>query len=157
MDFQDQPTDITVIKKNAAGQETWRYPGRLLERGRDYLILEAFFDRDDMNLEGLFLCRGDRFVETWYTRRWYNIFEIHAREDDQVRGWYCNIGRPAQINGAEISYEDLSLDLIVLPDGQQHVQDEEEFENLNLAPAVRQQALDALQELRDYFNKILAN
>ena len=41
------------------------------------------------------LRRGDRFIETYYTDRWYNIFEIHAREDDRLKGWYCNIAKPA--------------------------------------------------------------
>ena len=30
----------------------------------------------------MILAKGDRFVETYYTNRWYNTFEIHAREDD---------------------------------------------------------------------------
>ena len=29
----------------------------------------------------LIVKRGDRFVETYYSARWYNIFEIHDRDD----------------------------------------------------------------------------
>jgi hypothetical protein len=147
--------NITIVKKNALGQETWRYPGRLLEQHPDRLVIEAFFDRNDMDLHGLFLGKGDRFVETWFTDRWYNIFEVHGREDDRIRGWYCNIGSPAEIDGDAVSYKDLSLDLLVFPDGRQVVLDRDEFEALNLAPAIRQQALDALQELQTYFDNRL--
>lgn len=143
--------EFTIIKKNAMNQETWRYHGRLLERADDHLVLEAFFDRDDMDLHGLFLAKGDRFVETWYTDRWFNIFEIHAREDDRLRGWYCNIGSPAAVDGNQISYIDLCLDLLVFPDGRQIVLDEAEFAELDLSAELRQQALLALDRLKKDF------
>jgi hypothetical protein len=110
---------VTVSKLNPAGEETWRYTGQLLERGINFLTLEAYFNREDVEYHGLFLGKGDRFVETYYTDRWYNIFEIHSRQDDSVTGWYCNIGCPAEINGDCLSYVDLALDLIVYPDGRQ--------------------------------------
>lgn len=145
--------ELTVIKKNIHGEETWRYHGRELERTSSQVVLEAFFDRDDMTHHGLFLGKGDRFVETWYTDRWYNVFEIHSRDDDHIRGWYCNIGYPAEVNGETISYIDLSLDLLVFPDGRQLVLDEDEFQALDISPETRRQALNALQMLSADFNK----
>ena len=88
---------ITVIKRNDRGQETWRYQGHLLEQADGRLVLEAFFDKEDMWFQGMLLGKGDRFIETYFTDRWYNIFEIHARDDDSLRGWYCNISRPVEI------------------------------------------------------------
>ena len=76
---------ITIIKQNPEGRETWRYSGTVLELGENHLVIEAFFDRDDMEFHGMWLCRGDRFVETYYLDRWYNIFEIHDRANDQTR------------------------------------------------------------------------
>jgi uncharacterized protein len=140
--------EITVIKKNTLGQETWRYHGRLIDQTANCLVLEAFFDRQDLNLKGLLLGKGDRFIETWYTDRWYNVFEIHSRDDDCLRGWYCNIGAPAVWEGQQISYVDLCLDLIVFPDGRQIVLDEDEFAALEIPPETRQQALDALAVLQ---------
>jgi uncharacterized protein len=149
-------SEMIVIKKNIQGQTTWRYTGQLVARAADHIILEAFFDRQDMDMHGLLLGKGDRFLETWYTDRWYNIFEIHAREDDHLRGWYCNIGCPAEIDGNTISYIDLSLDLLVFPDGRQIVLDEDEFTTLELPPEMRQQALQALLALKTYFHNRLA-
>lgn len=97
------------------------------------------------------LSAGDRFVETYYTNRWYNMFEIHAREDDHLRGWYCNISHPAEIDGNTLSYIDLALDLLVFPDGRQVVLDEDEFADLEISPKIRGQARQALTELQAMF------
>jgi hypothetical protein len=146
-----QGSNLTVIKQNIQGQETWRYHGRLISADDHSITLEAFFDREDISLHGLPLKKGDRFVETYYTDRWYNIFEIHAREDDRVRGWYCNIAWPARIEGDTISYIDLALDLLVFPDGRQLVLDEDEFTALELSDELRSQAHQALTELESAF------
>jgi hypothetical protein len=146
-----QGTNLTVIKQNIQGQETWRYHGRLVHQDHHSITLEAFFDREDMDHYGLPLRKGDRFVETYYTDRWYNIFEIHARENDQVRGWYCNIARPARLAGDTLSYIDLALDLLVFPDGRQIILDEDEFAALDLSDELRSQACQALSELQAFF------
>jgi len=142
---------ITVIKRNDRGQETWRYQGRRLEQADGRLVLEAFFDREEMWLQGTLLSKGDRFIETYFTDRWYNIFEIHARDDDSLRGWYCNISRPAEIEGDTISWVDLALDLLVFPDRRQVVLDEDEFARLEISPEERRQAQAALVELQAIF------
>ena len=86
---------ITIIKLNLARQETFRYGGEVLEWRPDGVLLEAFFNRPDLPFHGLVMGQGDRFVEGYYTHRWYNIFEMHARQDDHLKGWYCNVTRPA--------------------------------------------------------------
>jgi uncharacterized protein len=143
---------ITVIKRNLAGEETWRYRGKVLEKTETALILEALFNLDDTPFMGNFLKRGDRFVEIFYTDRWYNIFEIHDRDDGALKGWYCNIGRPAVFEAEDcLSFIDLALDLWVAPDGTQTVLDEDEFEVLNLDPETQEKALDALEQLKMRF------
>ena len=101
----------------------------------------------------MLLGKGDRFVETYYTDRWFNIFEIHAREDDHLRGWYCNVSSPAVIVGDTIAWNDLALDLLVFPDGRQYVLDEDEFSQLELSSEQRQRALNALAELQTRFKQ----
>lgn len=143
---------ITVIKRNLAGDETWRYPGRLLAREGTRLVLEARFNRPDLLFMGIVLKDGDRFVETYYTDRWYNIYEIHDHEDDHLKGWYCNISRPAVLEADDrLSYVDLALDLWVAADGRQTVLDEDEFAALNLEAESRAQARRALEELQARF------
>lgn len=142
-------TPITVIKRNLASEETWRYSGLILRREAGALVLEARFNRPDTPFQGILLKENDRFVETYYTDRWYNIFEIHDRDDDRIKGWYCNIGYPAVLEADDrLSYVDLALDLWIAPDGTQTVLDEDEFAALDLDAETRSRAQKALEELR---------
>jgi protein associated with RNAse G/E len=93
----------------------------------------------------------DRFVETFYTDRWYNIFEIYDRDDRGLKGWYCNIGYPAVTDNGTVSYVDLALDLWISADGRQTVLDEDEFAALPLTDRDRELALQALEELKTVF------
>jgi uncharacterized protein len=141
-------SQIKVIKLNIQGKETWSYSARAVERGEDYIHLEAYFDRQETDVCGMILKPGDLFLETFYTNRWYNIFEIYDRNDKKIKGWYCNIGFPAEIKEDSLSYVDLELDLVVFPDGKQLVMDEDEFNALPLTEKERRQAKAALAELQ---------
>ncbi|NMC55299.1 MAG: DUF402 domain-containing protein [Chloroflexi bacterium] len=144
-------TDVVVIKLNLERQETWRYSGRVLRRGERAVVLEALFNRDDVDFHDVLLKNGDRFVEVYYTDRWYNIFEIYDRDDARLKGWYCNVSLPAQVCDHEIRYVDLALDLLVYPDGRQLVLDEDEFARLTLDEPTRRQARAALRSLQTLF------
>jgi len=99
----------------------------------------------------LSLKRDDRFVETFYSDRWYNVFAIYDRDDGAFKGWYCNIGFPAVIEKDTLSYIDLALDLWVAADGTQTVLDEDEFLGLSIDVMTRAQAASALEELKRKF------
>jgi uncharacterized protein len=142
---------IIVDKLDPGGKLKWRYEGEVIERGENWLKLEAFFDHDNIRVADISLKRGDRFVETYYCDRWYNIFEIHDRENDALKGWYCNITRPAAIGKDNVEYVDLFLDLWVSADGRQTVLDEEEFLAADLMNEVRHAASGALAELQKLF------
>jgi predicted RNA-binding protein associated with RNAse of E/G family len=140
---------IKIHKLNEKGLEVWCYDGVVLSRTPTSITLQATFDRDEIVFEGLLLKRGDRFVETFYSDRWYNIFEIYDALDDQLKGWYCNVCRPAQIEDGHVYAEDLALDLIVYPEGDWRILDEDEFSDLALSQKEREQAKGALDQLID--------
>jgi hypothetical protein len=148
------PEKLMVDKLSPQGELKWRYEGEVIERGEGWLRLVAFFDRDDMPFMDTFLKRGDRFVETYYRDRWYNIFEIHDRDDGALKGWYCNITRPSPLMflDGRVEYVDLFLDLWVSADGVQTVLDEDEFAAAELDEQTRRSARDALAELQSQFN-----
>ena len=140
---------ITVVKRNAAGEAVWQYLGEVLARGENYVQLLAHFNRPDQPLMDTVLRTGDVFLETFYTDRWYNVFEIRDRESDALKGWYCNLGRPAVWVAPDvISYVDLALDLWVSSTGQQTVLDEDEFAALDLDEKTRRRVRAALGELQ---------
>ncbi len=142
---------IIVLKKNLADEVTWKYSGHVLRREKNAVVLEALFNRPDTPFMDVTLKENDRFVETFYSDRWYNIFEIHDRDDDEIKGWYCNVGHPAVIADGTVSYVDLALDLWVAADGKQTVLDEDEFDELMLDEKDREMAMTALAELQELF------
>ncbi|MFZ1040431.1 MAG: DUF402 domain-containing protein [Anaerolineales bacterium] len=144
---------IKVLKKNLKDEITWQYDGQVLHRGPNVVLLEAFFNRPDMPFMDVVFKENDRFVETFYADRWYNIFEIYDRDDGKRKGWYCNVGKPAVLTDGAVSYVDLALDLWVSADGKQTVLDEDEFEELSLNKSERDDALKALAELQQLFGK----
>lgn len=141
------PESITVVKNDHTGREVWRYEGHVLERDDTRVVLEARFNRSDVDLGYVTFRRGDRFVETFYTDRWYNVFQVHD-VDDRLKGWYCNVTRPATIQDGIVRADDLALDVFVYPDGKTIVLDEDEFADLPLADDERQQARQALTEIQ---------
>ncbi|HML23339.1 MAG TPA: DUF402 domain-containing protein [Aggregatilinea sp.] len=138
---------VTVIKNDHEGHEVWRYEGRVLERGATWVKLEAFFDRDDRNESYHTFRRGDRFVERFYSDRWYSIFEMHDVDDDCLTGWYCNLSRPAVLSDGTIMADDLALDLYLAPDGTPTVVDRDEFEALPLDETTRAEVWRTLNSL----------
>jgi len=144
---------MKVLKKNLADEVTWQYEGVVLRRSENEITLEALFNRDDMPFMDITLKRNDRFVETFYSERWYNIFEIYDRDDGKLKGWYCNIGKPAVIEDDFVSYVDLALDLWVSANGKQTVLDEDELEELDLDDGLKRKVHESLKELQEVITK----
>lgn len=139
--------EVTVVKLNPAGEFTWQYQGQVMERCEQSLTLQAHFNRDDLPFFGIILARGDRFIETFFSNRWYNVFEIHDRVDDHIKGWYCNIAMPAILTDGKVTYIDLALDVLVYPDGSRKILDEDEFDALQISSELREKANHALAEV----------
>jgi len=140
-----------VQKKNPAGEVVYEYEADELRRDEAGMVFEALFTREDMPFMDVTFKKGDRFVEYYYTDRWYNIFVIYDRDDRALKGWYCNIGKPAVIEDGIVSYVDLALDLWVSADGRQVVLDEDEFDALALDEESRRGALQGLSDLKSVF------
>jgi PncC family amidohydrolase len=137
---------VTVRKLDHSGQEMMRYPARVLRRDERSVVLAARREGPSLDLGYVTLERDDRWIETFYAGRWYNVFEIRA-VDGRLKGWYCNVTRPPRITAAEVSAEDLALDLWVEPGGRAVVLDEEEFDALPLGAGERAAARAALAGL----------
>ncbi|HKJ27470.1 MAG TPA: DUF402 domain-containing protein [Anaerolineales bacterium] len=144
---------LDIVKLDHAGNEVIRYPGTVLAQTDDYILLEAYFAVMNVPVGPISFNIGDRFVETYYFDRWYNIFEVHDGDSEIIKGYYCNIGYPAEFGNGEISYRDLALDLLVLPDGHQIVMDEDEFAALALDEADARQARQALRDVQVVFRQ----
>ena len=138
---------VKIRKLDHVGNQVTVYPGRELWRDEHAIVLRTGWNRAPLDLGFVVLEPGDRWTEYFFTDRWYNIFRICA-SDGRLKGWYCNITRPASISADEIAAEDLALDLWVAPDGEMQVLDEDEFVALPLTPRERETAWRALVELQ---------
>ena len=144
--------EITIYKCDSNGKILWQYQGLVLSHMAGTIEVKATYNREDTPFEGIVLKANDLFIETFHTDRWYNIFEIHDRDDGHIKGWYCNVSRPAVLKeNNKLLYDDLALDLWVTPDGEQRVLDEDEFADLDLDKSTRENAKEGLAQLQKYF------
>lgn len=97
--------------------------------------------------------RGDIFTEHYWRDRWYSIKEIHA-QSGALKGWYCDVTRPAGVQQGLLVVADLDLDLWASADGRTILRlDEDEFVASGLtqrdpdAAAQARRALDELERL----------
>lgn len=139
---------VTVRKLNHAGREVFRYWAELLEVTGSYVKLQAVFDLPDNKTHGISFRKGDRFIEWHYLDRWYNVFAVYDVDSQQLKGWYCNLTRPAAFEDRVLSAEDLELDMVVYPDGSFELLDVEEYETLELTAEERAKVEVTVGELQ---------
>ncbi len=159
-------TTVTIRALKYDDIEYRRWTADLRARVAGGVVLEAVFSAVVEGRTPFFA--GDRAVEYFYSDRGYNVIAGYA-PDGALRACYCNIGEPARFAltnaGAELSFVDLDIDVVVMPDGACVVTDEDEFarnaERYGYTPSVREAArgavaalLAAVGERRDPFDAI---
>src|SRR5690349_3282820 len=127
---------IHVKKLKPDGSVDYRWTGEVVQCDEWGIVLRAEFNVDVVERSFATFRRGDVFFEFYYWEprepgahaRYYNIFQI-SQADGSLKGWYCNLGLPAQLDAesGELSYVDLALDVWANPDGSFVVLDEDEL------------------------------
>lgn len=146
--MENDMTRVTIHKLNGQGQITVSYDGEVAERCAGGVRVEARWERPALDLGYVRFEPGDRFIEWFFSDRWYNIFEIRTHGSATLKGWYCNVAAPASIVEEQIACRDLLLDLWVSPEGRTLVLDEDEFAaDTSMDEATREKARHGLAEL----------
>lgn len=140
------PETRTVIKRNHEGVHVWQYEGEVVEIGDHFICIQARFNRDKADIGVMIFRRDDLMTEWFYDDRWYNVFKV--QDGDGLKGYYCNITRPAEFTATTIAADDLALDVFVSPAGEITLLDEDEFAELPLSDDERQAAHDAIAHIR---------
>ncbi|ORT60094.1 DUF402 domain-containing protein [Streptomyces sp. CB03238] len=143
--------DVRLVK---AGRTKIRYPAEVVADDGTRLTVRAPWAADGVRDFGFVRFEpGDVFTEHYWRDRWYAVKEVRTG-DGALKGWYCDITRPALVSDDEVVVEDLDLDLWVSADGREVRRlDEDEFEASGLAErdaaaaAAAREALDALETL----------
>lgn len=140
---------LVVQKLLYDGAKSYRWEGREIQRDADHLFFTAVFERQGRDLGYVRFEKGDVFYEWYYFDRWYNVFQVYS-EAGALKGWYCNVTKPARVDGDELTFVDLALDLWVWPDRRYLVLDEDEFDELAVSlysPEDAETARGAIAEL----------
>ncbi|MFF1297755.1 MULTISPECIES: DUF402 domain-containing protein [unclassified Streptomyces] len=140
--------DVVLVK---AGRTKIRYPAELVGDDGNHVTVRAAWAGDGVRDFGFVRFEpGDVFTEHYWRDRWYAVKEVRAG-DGTLKGWYCDVTRPAVRSGAELVVEDLDLDLWRSADGTDVLRlDEDEFAESGLAerdPEAAGAATTALDEL----------
>ncbi|GAA2437986.1 DUF402 domain-containing protein [Streptomyces glaucus] len=140
--------EVVLVKR---GRTKIRYPAELLADDGARVTVRAPWAGDAVRDFGFVRFEaGDVFTEHYWRDRWYAVKEVRAATG-AVKGWYCDITRPAALLGTELVVEDLDLDLWRSADGADVRRlDEDEFAASGLArtdPAAAAAAAAALDEL----------
>lgn len=146
----ETPTGVEVVLVKA-GRTKIRYASVLLHDDGTRLAVRAPWAGDGVRDFGFVRFEaGDVFTEYYWRDRWYSVKEVRTAAG-ALKGWYCDITRPAVLTGGELVVEDLDLDLWRSADGTDVRRlDEDEFAESGLAerdPQAAAAALAALDEL----------
>jgi hypothetical protein len=146
----DRPSQLEVVLVKA-GRTKIRYTGELLADDGTRVAVRAPWAGSGVRDFGFVRFEpGDVFTEYYWRDRWYAVKEVRSATG-ALKGWYCDVTRPARRSGAELVVEDLDLDLWRSADGTDVRRlDEDEFAESGLGesdPEAARAALAALDEL----------
>lgn len=122
------------------GHERRRWAAQVVEQVGPAIILDAVFDEEiQHDLLGT-IALGTVSKEYYWLDRWYNIFRFNDR-------FYCNVTKPPTFDGSTLTYVDLDIDVLVESDFSYKILDLEDFENSSYPAGLKENALQALEEL----------
>ncbi|GGY00507.1 DUF402 domain-containing protein [Streptomyces hiroshimensis] len=139
---------VTLVKESRSGIG---YPAVVVRDDGTHAVVRAPWAAPaDRDFGFVRFEHGDVFTEHYWRDRWYAVKEVRTA-DGTLKGWYCDITRPARITPDGIVSTDLDLDLWISADGTTILRlDEDEFEESGLQdrdPSAARRACAALDEL----------
>lgn len=148
---QGRPLDVVLVK---SGRTKIRYEAELVADDGTRIAVRAPWSGAGVRDFGFVRFEpGDVFTEYYWRDRWYAVKEVRDAAG-ALKGWYCDVTRPATLSGPELVVEDLDLDLWRSADGTDVRRlDEDEFAESGLAqtdPEAAAAAVAALDELEAF-------
>ena len=146
---------LTVVKLSPDGLEAARYRGVVMaaKAPAPWLAVSARWLNPRVDLDGLAFVTGDTLREYFSPADRFNAFAVFA-PDGRLRGWYANVTHPTRLDlttdPPTLTWHDLYLDVVALPDGTVTVRDEDELEAAAVAahePALHATILAARDEI----------
>ncbi|MGW1129628.1 DUF402 domain-containing protein [Streptomyces sp. NPDC002526] len=144
----DSTLTVVLVK---AGKTKIRYPATLAADDGTRVTVRAPWAAPGVRDFGFVRFEpGDVFTEHYWRDAWFAVKEVRTGAGG-LKGWYCDVTRPAVLRDGELVVEDLDLDLWVSADRSEILRlDEDEFAASGLAghdPEAAEAAAAALDEL----------
>nr|WSX52632.1 DUF402 domain-containing protein [Streptomyces sp. NBC_00974] len=141
-------TDRVTVTLTKAGRTKIEYPAGLVADTGTRITVRAPWAAAGVRDFGFVRFEpGDVFTEHYWRDRWYAVKEVRTG-GGVLKGWYCDVTRPAVVTDGAILVEDLDLDLWVSADGSAVLRlDEDEFAESGLAAADPEAAAEAVRAL----------
>ena len=154
---------MTIVKLAPDGAEAARYAGEVIVglSWDSWIVVHATWTHCTVELDGLSFCPGDDLLEWFSPRQPFNAFAVLASAG-QLKGWYANVTHPARLDPATdppvLTWPDLYVDLVGLPDGSFTIRDDDELLASGLGdadPELHDRILKARAELIQRFERRL--
>lgn len=127
---------VTIVKRDPDGNESARYQGTVASEPTSgpWRALIATWTMRDVRQGGLTIATGDTLHERFSCEHPLNAFGV-VSPAGEFKGWYANVTWPTfleeSLDGLVLIWQDLVLDIIVLPDGRiVHLDDDELAESV---------------------------
>jgi hypothetical protein len=149
--MSEASADMVEVVLMKAGRTKIRYPAEVIRDDGTVVTVRAPWAADGVRDFGFVRFEpGDVFTEHYWRDRWYAVKEVRT-STGTLKGWYCDVTRPAVRDGSTLTVEDLDLDLWCSADATTIIRlDEDEFTESGLTqhdPAAATAAWSALDEL----------
>lgn len=146
-----KPQDCVLIHHvKSPRREDLIYSAVCVSDDGDHIVLSATRILPNRELGPVVFETGDLFIEHYWRSRWYGILQVSS-SGNELKGWYGNISRPANVYDKRLFSHDLELDLWIPASGMPPTRlDEDEFAASGLMtndPAQAERAIKALEEL----------
>ena len=145
---------MRVRSLDYGGRLKVEWAGEVIKHDEREIALRCQFTRD-VQTSYCHFRTDDITIEHYPLKEWYNAFMLLSAQGS-LKGFYCNVAMPPEVEGDVLRYVDLTLDLFVFPDGRQLPLDEPDFERRAAAdyPAdVAARSREALRSLMELANR----
>lgn len=122
----DQGPRFNIVLRKFDGEVRDSWQASLIERDAVGLELEAVASKR-LEFENFILEKGYRIRLYFPFGEWFYI-QKYVDSLGRTKGWYCNIGTPAELTESTITVRDLILDIFADVDRNVRILDEDELE-----------------------------
>jgi uncharacterized protein len=142
---------VTISKLGHDRRTIFAWQAEIIERTDECLLVLAPWAarKEPMFLGYTVFEYGDSFLERYYFDRWFSIWEVRSHRNGRTKGWYCNICQPVELDGDQLRFVDMELDVFLYPDGRFVILDEDELASAALTEADREAARAGLADCMD--------